>query len=122
MKFSYEPDQCLDTNIYYYELKSNFNMVCSKNFRLKNNNMLLEKDTDVINLINNDIISIRKFSYNGRNVYLYFDHYIRNNVKIYVKLETLMSFNNLSPNDNIFNDVTIKINRDDKLKILLNEI
>ena len=115
---------------HYYEILNDFTMSVLDNARfidvagIKSLNNVNDWDdlTYNLDLDKGDIICVRFFkSDQNASAYTYLDFYVRDDERFDINQETIISKDLIFKNTSLFDNITLKYNRDKKIKNILND-
>ena len=109
---------------HYYELLNEFTISVLDNARFIDLNNINDWDdlTYILDLEKGDIICTRFFkSDQNATAYTYLDFYVRDEERIDIKSETILSMDMIFINKDLFDNITLQYNRDIKIKKILND-
>ena len=109
---------------HYYEMLNDFTMSILDNARFIDLNNINDWDdlTYTIDLEVGDIICVRFFRQDQyATAYTYLDFYVRDKERFDINQETIISKDLIFKNTSLFDNITLKYNRDKKIKNILND-
>jgi hypothetical protein len=109
---------------HYYEILNDFTIAVLDNARERDLRNINDWDdlTYPLDLKKGDIICVRFFkSDQNATAYTYFDFYVRDEERFDIKQETILSMDMIFINTNLFDNITLRYNRDLKIENILNE-
>ena len=109
---------------HYYELLNDFTMSVLDNARFIDLNNINDWDdlTYTLDLEKGDIICVRFFRQDQfATAYTYLDFYVRDDERLDINQETIISKDLIFINPSLFDNITSQYNRDIKIKKILND-
>lgn len=109
---------------HYYELLNDFTMSVLDNARFIDLNNINDWDdlTYTLDLEVGDIICVRFFRTDQfATTYTYLDFYVRDEERFDINQETIISKDLIFKNPSLFDNITLKYNRDIKIEDILND-
>ena len=109
---------------HYYELLNDFTMSVLDNARFIDLNNINDWDdlTYTLDLEVGDIICVRFFRTDQfATAYTYLDFYFRDDERLDINQETIISKDLIFKNPSLFDNITLKYNRDIKIEDILND-
>ena len=109
---------------HYYELLNDFTMSVLDNARFIDLNNINDWDdlTYTLDLEKGDIICVRFFRQDqNATTYTYLDFYVRDDERLDINQETIISMDMIFINKDLFDNITLLYNRDLKIKKILND-
>lgn len=109
---------------HYYEILNDFTMSILDNARFIDLNNIADWDdlTYTLDLEVGDIICVRFFRTDQfATAYTYLDFYVRDDERLDINQETIISKDLIFKNISIFDNITSQYNRDIKIKKILND-
>jgi hypothetical protein len=109
---------------HYYELLNDFTMSVLDNARFIDLNNINDWDdlTYTLDLEVGDIICVRFFRTDQfATAYTYLDFYVRDDERLDINQETIISKDLIFKNTSLFDNITLQYNRDIKIEDILND-
>jgi hypothetical protein len=109
---------------HYYELLNDFTMSILDNARFIDLNNIADWDdlTYTLDLEVGDIICVRFFRTDQfATAYTYLDFYVRDDERLDINQETIISKDLIFKNPSLFDNITLQYNRDIKIEDILND-
>ena len=109
---------------HYYELLNDFTMSVLDNARFIDLNNINDWDdlTYTLDLEKGDIICVRFFRQDqNATTYTYLDFYVRDDERLDINQETIISMDMIFINKDLFDNITLLYNRDLKIKKIFND-